>query len=67
MLKNKKMWLAAVLSAMMLVIAACNNVTGVAQVVTGNDGGTSETVSEESSTEADSAVTSETESDVASG
>ena len=67
MLKNKKMWLAAVLSAMMLVVAACNNVTGVAQVVTGNDGEVSESVSEEeSNTEADSVVTSETESEEAS-
>lgn len=67
MLKNKKMWLAAVLSAMMLVVAACNNVTGVAQVVTGNDGEVSESVSEEeSNTEEDSVVTSETESEEAS-
>lgn len=68
MSKKSKLWLIVSVLIAMLVFGACQDVTGTAEVMSGNDSNTSETVSENTSEDTsteDSETVSETESEEA--
>ena len=62
MSKKSKLWIIVSVLVVMLVLAACKDVTGTAEVISGNDANTSETVSENTSEE-NSEIVSETDSE----
>ncbi len=62
MSKKSKLWIIVSVLVVMLVLAACKDVTGTAEVISGNDANTSETVSENTSEE-NSETVSETDSE----
>lgn len=62
MSKKSKLWIIVSVLVVMLVLAACKDVTGTAEVISGNDANTSETVSENMSEE-NSEIVSETDSE----
>ncbi len=62
MSKKSKLWIIVSVLVVMLVLVACKDVTGTAEVISGNDANTSETVSENTSEE-NSEIVSETDSE----
>ena len=60
MKKSVKLWVITIIAVAMFALIACKSATGVAEIVSGDDSGASEVVSEENSA---SEVTSETDSE----